>query len=150
VQVASDESFSTRIEETTTDNATYAPLMTQSGYSAGGTLYWRVAAVDEDRNQGDWSQAQTIRLQPRLRVSVSGAVKHGHRSRLSVNVSTFTGKALKGVRVRVTGKGFKARSGKTNARGKVVFTLKPKRKGKLTVRVTKAGYQPAYATVKVR
>ena len=36
------------------------------------------------------------------------------------------------------------------AGGKVVFKVKPKRKGKLLVTATKAGYQPAYGTVRVR
>jgi len=150
VQVASDQSFSHRIEEMTTDNASYAPLMTQSGYAAGGTLYWRVAAVDEDRNQGDWSTTQTILLQPRMRLSVSGVAKHGRKGRLTVRVSTYGGKPLARVRVRVTGKGIKARSGRTNARGKLVFTLKPRRRGTLTFRATYAGYQATYATVRVR
>src|SRR5438094_40090 len=150
VQVASDQSFSHRIEEMTTDNASYAPLMTQSGYAAGGTLYWRVAAVDEDRNQGDWSPTQTINLQPRIRLSVSGVAKHGRKGRLTVRVSTYGGKPLARVRVIVTGKGIKARSGRTNARGKLVFTLKPRRRATLTFRATYAGYQATYATVKVR
>jgi hypothetical protein len=151
VQIASDPSFSRRIEETTTDNASYAPAMTQAGYNAGGTLYWRVAAVDEDRNQGDWSQAQTILLKPRMRLSVSGFPRRGRKSRITVRVSTYTGSPLAGVVVRLTGKGVKARSGRTNATGKLVLTLKPRRKGaKLLFRATKTGYQPAYTTVRVR
>ena len=151
VQIASDPSFSRRIEETTTDNASYAPAMTQAGYNAGGDLFWRVAAVDEDRNQGDWSQTQQIRLEPRMRLSVSGLPRRGRRSRLTVRVSTYSGSPLAGVVVRVTGKGIRARSGRTNATGKLVLTLKPKRRGaKLTFRATKSGYQPAYTTVKVR
>jgi uncharacterized lipoprotein YmbA len=125
--------------------------MTQTGYNAGGTLYWRVAAVDEDRNQGDWSQVQNIVLMPRMRVSVSGLPRHGRKSRITVRVSTFTGTPLARVAVRVTGRGVKARSGRTNGTGKFVLTLKPKRRGaKLTFRATKAGYQPAYTTVTVR
>jgi len=150
VQIASDPSFSHRIEETTTDNSSYAPLMIQSGYAAGGTLYWRVAAADEDRNQGDWSQAQTILLQPRMRLSVSGVAKHGRKGRLTIRAATYGGKPLAGVRVRVTGKGVKARSGRTNARGKLVLTLKPRRKGTLTFRATKSGYQATYTTMRVR
>ena len=150
VQIASDPSFSHRIEETTTDNASYAPAMTQSGYSAGGTLYWRVAAIDEDRNQGDWSPAQTISLQPRMRLSVSGVARRGRKGRLTVRVSMYNGTPLAGVNVRVTGKGVKAKSGRTNARGKLVFTLKPRRKGTLTFRATKAGYQTAFTTMRVR
>jgi hypothetical protein len=151
VQVASSPDFSRKIEETSTDNAAYAPPMTQAGYSAGGDLYWRVAAVDEDRNQGDWSPAQQIRLQPRMRISVSGFPRRGRKSRLTVRVQKYNGGWLSGVVVRMTGKGVKARSGRTNATGKVVFTVRPKRRGaRLTFRATKAGYQPAYTTVRVR
>jgi hypothetical protein len=69
---------------------------------------------------------------------------------VTIRVSTYSGKALAGVRIRLTGKGLKARAGRTNAKGKLVFTLKPRRKGKLTVRATKAGYQATYTTVRVR
>jgi len=90
-------------------------------------------------------------LKPRMRITVSGLPKHGRKSRVTVRVATFTGTPLAKVAIRLTGKGVKARSGKTNATGKFVVTLKPKRKGaKLTFRATKAGYQPAYTTVKVR
>ena len=66
------------VETVTTDNPSYAPTMTQYGYTTSSTLYWHVAGVDEDRNQGDWSQAQQIQLLPRLRVSVSGLARHKH------------------------------------------------------------------------
>jgi hypothetical protein len=45
----------------------------------------------------------------------------------------------------------RGKSGRTNARGKLTLYLRPGRKGtKLTFRATKAGYQAAYVTVKVR
>jgi hypothetical protein len=151
VQIAATPDFGRRIEETTTDNPSYAPMMTQSGYAAGGTLYWRVAGVDEDRNLGDWTQPGVIQLQPRMRVSVSGLPRHGKKRRLTVRVQKYGGGGwLAGVRVRVTGPGMRAKAGKTNKSGKLVFTLKPKRRGKLVFRATKAGYQDAYATVRVR
>ena len=71
VEISSSPDFSRVVERATTDNPSFAPLMTLSSYAAGGTLYWRVAAADEDRNQGDWTQIQQIRLQPRLRLSVT-------------------------------------------------------------------------------
>jgi hypothetical protein len=151
VQIASTPDFSRKVEETSTDNPNYAPLMTQSGYSAGGDLYWRVAVLDEDRNQGDWSQTGQIRMLPRLRLSVSGTAKHRKRSRFSIRVTKFAGGALAKAAVRVTAPGMRGKSGRTNARGKLTLYLKPGRKGtKLTFRATKPGYQPAYVTVKVR
>jgi hypothetical protein len=85
-----------------------------------------------------------------MRLSVSGVAKHGRKGRLTVRVATYGGKPLARVLVRVTGKGIKARSGRTNARGKLVFTLKPRRRATLTFRATYAGYQATYATVRVR
>ena len=108
VQIASAPDFSRTVETVTTDNTSYAPTMTQYGYNGGGTLYWRVAGVDEDRNQGDWTQIQQIRMQPRLRVMISGLARHKHMS--SVRVTVFDGQnsRLKGVRVRLTGAGIRA------------------------------------------
>ena len=57
VQIASSPDFSHTVETVTTDNTSYAPAMTSYGYTSSSVLYWHVAAVDEDRNQGDWSQA---------------------------------------------------------------------------------------------
>jgi hypothetical protein len=124
--------------------------MTRSTYADGGTFYWRVAGVDEDNNQGDWTELQQIRLQPGMRLSVLGLLRHKKRGKVSVTVRATNGGFLGGVRVRLSGRGFKAVSKRTNAVGKVVFKVKPKRKGKLLVTATKAGYQPAYGTVRVR
>ena len=150
VQIASLPDFSRVIETVTTDNPSYAPTMTQYGYNGGGTLYWRVAGVDEDRNQGDWTQVQQIRLQPRLRVMVSGVARRKHASSVRVSVLNAQGKRLSGVRVKLTGVGIRAVVRKTNAVGQVSFKVRPKKRGKLLVAATKAGYQPAYGSLKVR
>src|SRR5215210_7742603 len=108
LQIASTSDFSRTVESVTTDNTSFAPTMTQSGYAPGGTLYWRVAGVDEDRNQGDWTQVQQIRLKPRLRLSVSGFARRNHASSVRASVVDGNGRRLKGVRVRVTGAGVRA------------------------------------------
>jgi hypothetical protein len=149
VQIASTPDFSRTVENVTTDNTSYAPLMTSFGYTRGGTLYWRVAAVDEDRNQGDWTQIQQIRLQPQLRLSVSGLARHKHKGTINVRVVDGTGRLMKGVLVKVTGTGVKT-SRRTNAVGRITFKLKPKKRGKLVFSATKSGYQPAYRALTVR
>jgi hypothetical protein len=150
VQIASSPDFSRTVETVSTDNTGYAPTMTSYSYGSGGPFYWRVAGVDEDGNQGDWSQVQTINLQPWLRVSVSGFARRKHKS--SVRVSVFDGasRRLAGVRVRLTGAGIKAVAKRTNARGQVSFKVRPKKRGKLLVSATKSGFQPAYGSLKVR
>ncbi|MGB2873865.1 MAG: hypothetical protein WBB76_00145 [Gaiellaceae bacterium] len=150
VEIASSPDFSRSVEQVTTDNTSFAPTMMLGGYANGGRLYWHVAGVDEDRNQGDWTQTQEIRLQPRMQLSVTGFARHGRQGRFSIRVQKSDGGWLSGVVVRVTGAGMKARAGRTNPIGNLTLTLKPKRKGKLVFVATKAGYQPAYATVRVR
>ena len=150
VQIASSPDFSRVVETVTTDNPSYAPTMTQYGYTTSNVLYWHVAGVDEDRNQGDWSQAQQIKLLPRLRVSVSGLARHKHASTVRVTVMDAQGKRLSAAKVRLTGLGIRAVARKTNRSGQVVFKVKPKKKGKLFVSATKTGFQAAYGTLKVR
>jgi hypothetical protein len=69
-----------------------------------------------------------------------------------VRVTVLDGqnRKLKGVRVRLTGAGIRAVAKLTNGLGQVSFKVKPRKKGKLAVSATKAGFQPAYGSVKVR
>ncbi|HEY7018857.1 MAG TPA: hypothetical protein VH297_10365 [Gaiellaceae bacterium] len=150
LQIASTPDFSRVVENVSTDNTSYAPTLTQYGYNSASILYWRVAGVDEDGNQGDWTQVQQIRTQPRMRILVSGLARHKKMGTVRVTVMTAQGKKLSGARVRVTGPGVKSKPKKSNKRGTVSFKVKPKKKGKLLVTVTRAGYQPAYGSLKVR
>jgi hypothetical protein len=149
VQIASTPDFSRTVETTTTDNPNYAPTMTSYSYQTVDVLYWRVAGVDEDRNQGDWTQAQIIKMMPRLKVSMSGLVRPKRMSSVRVTVMSTTGKRLKGAKVRLTGLGIRPVVKLTDARGSVTFKVKPKKRGKLLVSATKAGYQAAYGALKV-
>ena len=150
VQIAASPDFSRTVESIATDNTSYAPTMTQYGYGAGGPFYWRVAGVDEDRNQGDWTQVQVIRMQPRLRVNVSGLARRKQKSSVRVTVFDGRGRRLARVRVRLTGAGIRAVAKRTNATGMVKFTVRPRKRGKLLVSATKSGFQPAYGTLRVR
>ena len=150
VQIASTPDFSRTVETTSTDNPNYAPTMTSFSYQTVNVLYWRVAGVDEDRNQGDWTQAQQIKMLPRLKVSMSGLARHKRMSSVRVTVMSVDGKRLKGAKVRLVGVGIRAVTRKTDAHGSVSFKVKPKRKGKLLVTATKPGYQAAYGALTVR
>ena len=48
--------------------------MTQSGYAAAASCTGGSRPRDEDRNQGDWTQIQQIKLQPQMRLTVTGVV----------------------------------------------------------------------------
>jgi hypothetical protein len=150
LQISSTTDFSRVVESVTTDNPSYAPSMTQSGYNPGGTLYWRVAGVDEDRNQGDWTQIQQIRLKPRLRLSVAGSPRRRRAGMVSARVVDGYGRKLRGVLIRVSGGGLKRVAKRTNASGRVTFKLKPRKRGKLVFSASKAGFQPAYGSLRVR
>src|SRR5436190_2933233 len=150
VEVASTPDFSTKVDDVTTDNTSYAPTMTKSGYTAGGTLFWRVAGVDADHNQGDWSAVEQIKLQPKLKVSVIGVLRRRHSGSVSVSVTDGRGLRLAKVLVRISGKGIKAHSARTDAKGRVKFTLKPRKRGKLLVTASRSGYQTAYGSVQVK
>lgn len=150
VEISSTPDFSRPVETVSTDNPNYAPPMTSYGYTTSTVLYWRVAGVDEDNNQGDWTQAQTIRLQPRLRLLVSGLARPKRMGSVRVSVMSPQGKRLAGARVRLTGLGVRAATKTTNRLGLVTFTVRPKRKGKLLVAASKRGYQPAYGSLRVR
>src|SRR5947207_7915233 len=140
VQVSSTPDFSRVVDQASTDNLSYAPTMpTTSAYTSGGTFFWRVAGVDEDNNQGDWTEIEQIRLQPGMRVSVTGLPRHGKKRKLTVTVRATNGTYLAGARVRLSMRGLKTVAKKTNRVGKVTFLVKPKRKGKLLVSATKTG-----------
>jgi hypothetical protein len=150
VQISATPDFTRTVEQATTDNPSFAPLMTLSSYAAGGTLYWRVAAADEDRNQGDWTQIQQIRLQPRLRLTVSGFPRRKRTGTVSARVLDGRGRPLAGALVRVTGAGLKRLAKRTNVTGQVTFKVRPRKRGKLVFSASKAGFQPAYGSLRVR
>ena len=150
VQISATPDFSRTVEQATTDNPSFAPLMNLTSYAAGGTLYWRVAAADEDRNQGDWTQIQQIRLQPRLRLTVSGFPRRKRTGTVSARVLDGRGRPLAGALVRVTGAGLKRFSKRTNVTGQVTFKVRPRKRGKLVFSASKAGFQPAYGSLRVR
>ncbi len=152
VQIASRPDFAMTVEDVTTENTSYAPPMTKLQWGAGDTLYWRVAARDAGRNQGDWDQVQTIRLKPRMHLSVSitGKLRRGRKTHILISARNALGKRLTNVRVRISGVGVKPVTRATSLLGVATFVVKPKRRGTLYIRATRAGYQPAYTSVKVR
>jgi len=149
VQISTAPDFSATLENITTDNTSYAPLMTHPFYSQGGSLYWRVAARDKNFNVGDFSQAQRIDIAQRLRVAVNRPAIRKRWNRLTVTVQNPTFKPIAGATVRVSGAGLKARKAKTNRKGKVTFKIKPRKKGRLTFGATKPGYAAGALTMRV-
>jgi hypothetical protein len=150
VQISQQPDFSTTLEDVTTDNTSYAPFLTHPFYANGGSLYWRVAARDKAFNVGDFTQAQRIDISQRLRVSVSRPALRRRWTRVVVSVSDPTNKPVAGATVRVSGAGIRAKRGRTNGRGKVSFRIRPRKKGRLLYRATKAGYAAGALSMRVR
>ena len=104
VQISQRPDFATTIEDVTTDNTSYAPLLQHFFYVNGGSFYWRVAARDKNFNVGDWTQPQRIDIAQRLRVAVNRTPPRRRWSRVLVTVSDPSGKAVARASVRVTGR----------------------------------------------
>jgi len=150
VQISQRPDFATTIEDVTTDNTSYAPLLVHPFYVMGGSFYWRVAARDKALNLGDWTQAQRIDISQRLRVAVNRTPPRRRWTRVLVTVSDPAGKAVAGATVRVTGAGMHPKSGRTNARGRVTLRLRPRKRGRLLFSATKQGFAAGSLSMRIR
>ena len=150
VQISQRPDFSTTLEDVTTDNTSYAPVLTHPFYLYGGSFYWRVAARDKAFNNGDWTQAQRIDIAQRLRVAVNQPPLRKRWTRLVVTVSNPAMKPVAGALVRVSGAGIRAKQARTNRLGKVSFRVRPKKRGRLAFRATKPGYAAGALSMRVR
>jgi hypothetical protein len=149
VQISARPDFAVIGDDVTTDNTSWAPLLTQPMYLDGGTLYWRVAAVDADRNIGDFSPVQKIGLAARMRLALLRYPTRGRRSTVTVKVVNAANRPVPGAAVRVTGPGIRVRPRRTSRAGTASFRLRPTRRGALVFRAVKTGYQPAAFTIRV-
>jgi hypothetical protein len=160
VVVSSREDFSSVVEDVTTDNTSYAPNLTQVGYVRGGAFWWKVAAMDEDRNLGDFTRAHSFSLKgtgtgggvqttQRLRLSMKGKLRAKRLRRVVVTVKAGA-RPIAGARVRAFGLGVVTRWKSTNRYGRVVFRLKPKVRGIVFLQATKTGYLSGSSRVRAR
>jgi hypothetical protein len=150
VQVSQRPDFARNVEEVTTDNTSYAPTLLSYLYKQGGSFWWRVAAMDKALNVGDWTQAQRIDILQRLRVVLSGRPMRRRWRKVTVIVTNSARKPISGASVRVSGAGVRAKRGGTNSRGKVVFRLRPTKRGRLVFNATKTGYGPGALSLRIR
>ena len=162
VQISQRADFQVNVEQVDSDNTAYAPLLTSPTYMAGGDFWWRVAAMDEDRNIGDFSPAQKFTLPKtttgqtaltRLKMTLKlRKLKQGRRVLVTVKAN---GRVARGVLVRVFANGVTPRKAKTNRKGQVTFRLKKLGTGKRLMRrqllfhAAKTGFLPATKTFKV-
>jgi protein-S-isoprenylcysteine O-methyltransferase Ste14 len=152
LQIASRQDFALTVEDVTTDNTSYAPVLTQPAYLANSPLsfFWRVAGVDEGNNVGDYTPVQQIGTARRMRLAARGKPVRGRSTAVSLIVSGSSGAPVKGATVRASGAGVQPLAAKTNQAGRVRFMIRPRRRGTITFRAAKAGYQPAVLKTRVR
>ena len=154
VQLSARPSFIQPLENVTTDNANYAPPL--KWFALGGLdtgrLYWRVAALDEGNNLGDFTPVQLISRTRRMQLIVTGSPLRARRATaLSLTVRNFESKVgVTGARVRISGAGIRARRLRTTVGGMVRFSIRPRRKGLFLVRASAPGYRAAQIAVRVR
>jgi hypothetical protein len=156
VQVSTREDFNGLLENKTTDNPDYAPVLTSSSYTSGGTFYWRVAAIDGDNNLGTFANTpETFTLPPmstggggttkHFKVTFSGKLVKNRARDISVKVrDAATLNVISGAQVRAYGAGVPLTIKNTNSSGVAKFRLKPTKLAKVTFRVSKTGYATVY------
>jgi hypothetical protein len=152
VQLSGTPEFSRLVENVTTDNTSYAPLLKYPGQLSlnTGRLYWRVAATDEGNNVGDYTVPQLITRIRRMEVGVQGALKRGSRRWLTVNVKDFeTAGGVGGALVRLRGAGV-LRKAHTAPYGSVRLRLRPTRRGYLVISASRRGFTSASITLRIR
>jgi hypothetical protein len=153
VQISGTPDFAQLVENVVTDNTSYAPLLRYFSFRTlnTGRLYWRVAALDEGDNLGDFTQPQLITRIRRMEIGVRGALKHGKKTTLMVTVSDFeTTGGVSAAKLRAGGAGLRGRKARTNTFGMARLVLRPKRRGFLVISASKGGYLPTSIRLRVR
>lgn len=148
VEFSDSSSFTRTFDTKLTDNTAYAPALTASGFTDGGPKYWRVAAVDEGGNVGGWASGR-VGLLRRMVVLTRGGLQRGRRGMVEIRVMNAKGRPLRKARVSVRGAGVRASSRRTSRRGIARFRLRPRARGKVSVRADKRGFRPGSATIAV-
>jgi hypothetical protein len=149
VEFSETNSFIRPIDAKVTPNTNYAPHLIKRGFLNGGRLYWRVAAIDELNNAGGFATG-TLSLPRSLRVRANGSLRRRERGTVTVTVMNAKNRPVRRARVRVSGAGVRARPRRTGRRGTVTFALRPRRRGKVTFKVSKRGYRAGKASTTVR
>lgn len=147
VEISASNSFSTIAYSATTENLALAPPLTSAAFLDGGTLYWRVAAIDEGNNVGGFATGQ-FKTPKRMVVRVSGVVSRAAKSKLIVTATDARGRVVRRARVKVSGAAH-AKAKRTGRKGTAKFLLRARRKGTVTFRVARSGYRTGVATLVV-
>lgn len=148
VDIGPESDFLGSISDTT-ENTSFAPDLSSKVMQNGGTLYWRVQAMDEGKTRGA-SASGTFTLPRGITVKLTGRAYRGKSTRLKLQALDTRGMAVAKASVRLTGAGLKSKTKKTDKRGRVTFDVKAKKRGTLVFSVTKNGFRTGNAQQRVR
>ncbi|MCW3049908.1 MAG: hypothetical protein JWO74_4192 [Solirubrobacterales bacterium] len=148
VDISSSNGFANGVASVTTDNTSWAPDLGRPELKARGTLYWRIATVDQGGNTGAYATG-TFTVPRRMRLSTAGSLRKGATGRLTVTLKGASGKPLRKATVRISGAGIKAAKKLTGKRGTASFTVRPRRKGTVVMKASAKGYRTITRTLKV-
>lgn len=148
VEVSDSSAFTTLIERAEVDLPRFAPDLSRRGYQRGGTLYWRVARLDEGANVGAFSTNQ-LTLTRKLVIVGDLRLRRGRTVSVSLRITDAGRRAVSRARIRVAGAGISVHR-TASSRGLVTLRLRARRRGKVTVTATKRGYAAGRRTLRVR
>ena len=110
-----------------------------------------MAAVDDIGNVGETTPALAFKLPIALKVSALGSLKKGKTGKLTISVTDSARIGIRGAKVTITGAGLRKKITTTRSNGKTaVLKLRPRRREKVTITVSKTGYKTTTLTITVR
>jgi hypothetical protein len=148
VEISTSSSFSTTVDQAMVDGTSWAPKLTGFAYQNGGTLYWRVASVDEGNNVGGYASG-AFKLPRGLHVTASGVLSRRQKGAITVTVTTPSGSPVRSAKVSGSGAGARFGTRRTNRQGTVTVNVRPRRRGTVVIKVRRSGYTSATARVTV-
>ena len=162
VQISQRTDFAPYVEQATVDQTNFASKFVSSSYAAGGTFYWRVAAMDDHNNVGDYTTTRSFTMPPLTQQAGSGGgggttpttqsfslsstgrlVRRQYRT-VTIYVRNTNSTPVYQASVRASGAGITARTKLTSTTGVVKFRLRPSQLSRVTFRVSKSGYFTKY------
>ena len=128
------------VETVTTPLTSYAPLLTQRGYTNGGKLWWRLAVVDEGGNVGAYTTGRRGAAARDEGHACKGSLTPRRRGTLIVTVRDAKGRAVRKALVRVSGAGARGRK-RTSRKGVAKIRVRPTRRGTIKIVVKRRGFK---------
>lgn len=143
--ISTTNSFDHVVASTRTDGTVWAPDLKDS---PGGRLYYRVMPVDTHGSLGA-DVTGTFTLPKKMRVSFTGGLARGKAGHLTITATDAAGHALRRARVTITGAGMHTKRLRLSRRGRANVTLRPHKRGTVTILVHLKGYVDGTALANV-